>query len=32
MLVPVRQPMIRRANASTTNATYTHPDQVETYV
>ena len=30
MLDPHRQPMIRRANASTTNATYTHPLHVET--
>jgi len=28
--VPVRQPKIRPANASITNATYTHPDHVET--
>ena len=27
---PHRQPRIRRANASMTNATYTHPDQVDT--
>jgi len=32
MLVPARQPRIRRAKASTTKATYTHPDHVETYV
>src|SRR5512133_1070725 len=32
IVVAVRQPMIRRANASMTNATYTHPDQVETNV
>jgi hypothetical protein len=30
MLGPQRQPMIRRAKASTTNATYTHPDHVDT--
>jgi len=30
MLDPQRQPMIRRANASMTNATYTQPDQVDT--
>ena len=32
IVCPQRQPMIRRANASITNATYTHPDHVETYV
>ena len=30
--VLARQPRIRRANASMTNATYTHPDHVDTYV
>jgi hypothetical protein len=32
MLAPVRQPRMRRANASMTNATYTQPDHVDTYV
>src|SRR5438309_1735463 len=30
MLVAVRQPRMRQAQASTTNATYAHPDHVDT--